>query len=251
MSLNNIRIVLIETSHPGNIGSAARAMKTMGVSDLCLVSPKQFPDSKAHVMASGADSILEAATVVDTLQEALQDCTVVVGTSARFQRQVQWPQLTARECGEFAAQESETGKVAIVFGRESSGLTNDELQLCQYLVHIPVNPDFSSLNVASAVQVLSYEVAQGMQAFAQQPQVVKRVQDELVSADDMEGFYGHLEQALIDTRYLNPEKPKLLMRRLRSIYGRLHLTHSELNILRGILSACQGRKFESRKDREK
>ncbi len=247
MSLNNIRIVLIETSHPGNIGSAARAMLTMGLSDLCLVNPAHFPDKKATIMASGADRVLQQAKVVNTLAEAIADYHLVIGTSARNKRSVQWPLMTARHTGEFIAKHSGKGKVALIFGRENSGLSNQELEHCQYLTSIPVNPDFRSLNIASAVQVLAYECAV---AHEQEQTPDQQTAGELATAGDMEDYYNHLQQTLIDIRYLDPEKPRLLMRRLRCLYGRIQPTKSEVSILRGILSATQGNKFLPRNKRK-
>lgn len=246
MSLNNIRIVLIETSHPGNIGSAARAMLTMGLQDLYLVNPAHFPDKKATIMASGADSVLQQATVVRTLREAVSDCHLVMGTSARDKRSVQWPVMSAREAGLFTAEQTNKGKVAIVFGRESSGLTNTELEHCQYLVSIPVNADFHSLNIAAAVQVIGYECAVAHQ---QTQSSDLQSAEALATVQDIEAFYEHLERTLVDIRYLDPDKPRLLMRRLRRLYGRIQLTKSEVNILRGVLSASQGSKFLPRNKR--
>jgi len=245
MSLSNIRIVLIQTSHPGNIGSTARAMKTMGLSDLCLVSPKRFPDDEANVMSSNAEDILESAVVVDDLQQAIADCNVVIGTSARHERNLRWDTFEPRHCGEFVGEcLAESKKVAIVFGRERSGLTNEELSMCHHLVHIPTNPDYSSLNVASAVQILSYECRVGAQDIKA---VSHELDEEIISADDMEGFYQHLEAALVEVEFLDPENPRYLMPRLRRMYGRIKVTRSELSLLRGMLSAFQGRKFTRRK----
>ena len=254
MSLSNIRIVLIQTSHPGNIGAAARAMKTMGLSDLCLVNPLHYPDPQAIAMASGADDVLQQATVVSSLSEAVADCQHIVGTSARSQRTLRWSLLEPRECGQFAAENAAQNKVAIVFGRERTGLTNEELELCHKLVHIPSNPDYSSLNVASAVQILSYECrvaeldrqkAEG----ADVPQVPlgdESLDEEIVSAEAMDGFYQQLENLMVETDFLDPKNPRYLMRRMRRLYGRIQVTKSELNLLRGSLSAFQGRKFQRR-----
>jgi TrmH family RNA methyltransferase len=254
MSLSNIRIVLIQTSHPGNIGAAARAMKTMGLSDLCLVNPLHYPDPQAIAMASGADDVLQQATVVSGLSEAVADCQHIVGTSARSQRTLRWSLLEPRECGQFAAENAAQNKVAIVFGRERTGLTNEELELCHKLVHIPSNPDYSSLNVASAVQILSYECrvaeldrqkAEG----ADVPQVPlgdESLDEEIVSAEAMDGFYQQLENLMVETDFLDPKNPRYLMRRMRRLYGRIQVTKSELNLLRGSLSAFQGRKFQRR-----
>ena len=255
MSLSNIRIVLIQTSHPGNIGAAARAMKTMGLSDLCLVSPVKYPDPQADAMAAGADDILSGAKVVSTLSEAVADCQHIIGTSARSQRTLQWRLLDPRTCGEFAAKSAQTQKVAIVFGRERTGLTNEELELCHQLVHIPSNPDYSSLNVASAVQILSYESRVGYLALTDsadtQPETqeadAETLGEEIVSAADMDGFYQQLEALMVETEFLNPDDPRYLMRRMRRMYGRINVTRSELNLLRGSLSAFKGRKSERRK----
>lgn len=254
MSLSNIRIVLIQTSHPGNIGAAARAMKTMGLSDLCLVNPLHYPDPQADAMASGADDVLAQAKVVSSLSEAVADCQHIVGTSARSQRTLRWSLLEPRECGQFAAENAQQNKVAIVFGRERTGLTNEELELCHKLVHIPSNPDYSSLNVASAVQILSYECrvaeldrqkTEG-EAVHQVPLGDDSLEEEIVSAEAMDGFYSQLEALMVETDFLDPKNPRYLMRRMRRMYGRIQVTKSELNLLRGSLSAFQGRKFQRR-----
>lgn len=235
-TLNNIRIVLIQTSHPGNIGSAARAMKTMGLSKLHLVKPKMFPDEQANTMSSNAKDILDNAVVTETLQGALSGCELVIGTSARHARALAWDILDPRASAERMVKQAEMAEVAIVFGRESSGLTNDELALCHYLVHIPTNPKYSSLNIASAVQILSYECRIAVESKKTDEPLIEN-KDPLVTADEMDGYFGHLERAMIESRFLDPEKPKHLMTRLRRIYGRIKLTQSELNILRGMLAS--------------
>ena len=241
-SLNNIRIVLIQTSHPGNIGSAARAMKTMGLSEFYLVRPKSFPDDQAIAMSSNATDILDKAIVVESVEEALVDCRLVVGTSARYERTLQWDILEPKECSEKLVVQAQTGKVAILFGRESSGLTNDELAMCHFLVHVPTNPDYSSLNVASAVQILSYECR--VAHLAKQKNEYKKTEkeEEIATADVMEGYYKHLEASMIESGFLDPKNPKHLMTRLRRLYGRVRVTPSELNILRGMLVAFQKKK---------
>jgi len=239
-TLANIRIVLIQTSHPGNIGSAARAMKTMGLSELYLVKPKSFPDDQAVTMSSNATDILDNATVVDSVQDALAGCHLVVGTSARYERALAWEVLEPRECSQKITKQAKTGGVAILFGRENSGLTNDELALCHYLVHIPTNPDYSSLNLASAVQILSYECRVASET-GDTPIKEDEI-EEVVTADAMEGYYKHLETAMIESEFLDPENPKHLMTRLRRLYGRVRITPSELNILRGMLVAFQKKK---------
>lgn len=245
-TLSQIRIVMINTSHPGNIGAAARAMKTMGLAELVLVSPKQFPDEQATAMASGADDLLNACTVVDSVEAAIADCQYVIGTSARSHRTLNWPMMNSRECGEFVSSNiNQQHKVALVFGRERTGLTNEELDLCHYLVHIPSNPDYNSLNIASAIQILSYECAF---AFNQQTmqQNTAASDDPLVDQQAMEAFYSHLSKALTHIRYLDPDNPRYLLRRLRRLFGRIHITATEMNILRGILSSIEGRKFVQR-----
>lgn len=246
-TLANIRIILIETSHPGNIGSAARAMKTMGLSQLYLVKPKKFPDEQAVAMSANATDILDNAIVVESLADALTGCQLVVGSSARHARTLSWEVVNPRECAQKAIQQAASGGVALVFGRESSGLTNQELALCHYLVHIPTNPEYSSLNVASAVQILSYECRmasfdEAEKALDASPALPTKNNQELVTADDMEAYYQQLETALIAVNFLDPSNPRYLMIRLRHLYNRIRLTRSELNILRGVLSAFQKNK---------
>ncbi|KQQ66389.1 RNA methyltransferase [Pseudomonas sp. Leaf127] len=240
--LHNIRIVLVGTTHPGNIGGAARAMKNMGLSRLVLVEPRVFPSPEADARASGADDILAGAQVVSSLEEALTGCSLVLGTSAR-DRSLPWPMLDPRQSGEKVIEQAGQGlEVALVFGREHAGLTNDELQRCHYHVHIASNPDFSSLNLAAAVQVLSYEVRMAWLAGQQAPQAVKASvarEHELATMDEMEGFYAHLEQTLVAIGFLDPEKPRHLMARLRRLYGRGEVERPELSILRGILTETQ------------
>ncbi len=235
--LSHIKIVLVETSHPGNIGAVARAMKNMNITDLWLVSPKFFPNAEATSRASGADDILAKATVCDSLQEAIADCQMVIGASARC-RTISWPEMTPRECAESVAINESGNKVAIVFGRENSGLKNHELDLCHFLLRIPCNSEYSSLNIAAAVQVVCYElfVAAGMQkAIA----IGDKGKTPKASAIQMESFYTHLYQALTDIGFMHPDKSKSIMRRLRRIYNRIQLDTKELDILRGILRMSQ------------
>ncbi|MCP5142042.1 MAG: RNA methyltransferase [Gammaproteobacteria bacterium] len=235
--LSRVRIVLVETSHPGNIGGAARAMKTMGLSRLVLVNPNGFPGAEATARASGADDILARATVTDSLAAALAGCHVVIGTSARL-RSLSWPQLNPRECGERIATASAEGEVALVFGREKSGLTNAELEQCRYLVHIPSNPEYQSLNLAAAVQVLSYEIATAF-GYGGQPREVGDAGGAPATADEIEGMFAHMEQTLVGIGYLDPANPRHLMRRLRRLFNRVELSHEEVNILRGICRSSQ------------
>lgn len=233
-SLEQLRIVLVETSHPGNIGAAARAMKTMGLSDLALVSPKDYPCAEATARASGADDILSRAQVHSSLADAVSDCVLVLGLSARS-RSIGWPVQSAREGAVEAVSQSQNGKVALVFGRERTGLSNEELDLCRYLVHIPANPDYSSLNLAAAVQVLCYElrVAAGAGVPESQPDSPP------ADSKQLEDMYAHLEKVMTDTGFLNPENPRYLMRRLRRLFARAGLEENEVAILRGLLSSVE------------
>jgi tRNA (cytidine32/uridine32-2'-O)-methyltransferase len=238
--LDNIQIILVGITHPGNIGAAARAMKTMGLSHLRLVQPKHFPSAEATARASGADELLSNAQLFDNFEDSLKDCHLVFGTSAR-QRMIEWPVLTPTACALRALECSKP--VALVFGREQSGLTNQELDLCNYLVQIPTNPEFSSLNVASAVQILSYELRIKSEALAvksQNPENEVLLNSQApASAGAMAQFYQHLEQTLIDIEFLDPQKPKLLMRHLHRLFNRVQLLDSEVQILRGLLTAAQ------------
>lgn len=245
--LKNVRVVLVNTSHPGNIGGAARAMKNMGLSELVLVDPERFPDPDAVSRASGADDVLANARIVATLEEAIADCSLVLGTSAR-DRRIPWPVLDPRESADKVLDQLEQlpdAQIALVFGREDSGLTTDELQRCQYHVHIPSMPDFSSLNLAAAVQVLAYELR--MQSLQREgaPTKMHKVETTAVfneipaTAGELEQFYQHLEQVLVEIGFHDPQKPRQLMPRLRRLYGRVHLNRMEMNILRGILTETQ------------
>jgi tRNA/rRNA methyltransferase/tRNA (cytidine32/uridine32-2'-O)-methyltransferase len=246
-ALENLRIVMVETSHPGNIGSAARAMKVMGIKDLRLVTPRKPFSQETFALASGANDIIEQAKIVPTLQDALADCQIVIGASARSERTLQWPQMDARECGTFVAEHlPQQQKIALVFGRERTGLTNEELDHCNTLVHIPMAFDFLSLNIAMAIQVLAYECATAVRLATPVQPVAADPDEVLASAEALEGFYTHLEQSMIETRFLDPENPRLLMRRMRRLFGRAGVTVSEMNILRGMLAAFAGRKFRER-----
>lgn len=233
--LQKIRIVLCQTSHPGNIGAAARAMKTMGLSQLVLVNPKTFPHAEAIAMASGATDILEHALVCNTLAEALQGTTLAIGMSAR-RRELSHELVSAHEGVQRAVTTAHHTPVAIVFGTEMSGLSNAELDHCQLLAMIPANPEYSSLNLAAAVQVISYELRM---ATLNNPQPAGTEPAPMATNDDVERFYTHLEQVLVEIGFLNPAQPKRLMQRLRRMYGRAGLEKEEVNILRGILSATQ------------
>jgi tRNA/rRNA methyltransferase/tRNA (cytidine32/uridine32-2'-O)-methyltransferase len=236
--LSNFKIVLVETSHPGNIGAAARAMKNMRMRNLCLVSPKIFPSADATSRASGADDLLSSAVVYDNLQEAVADCQIVLGASAR-DRTISWPELTARACAEkFVAGDRQQGKIALVFGRENSGLKNHELDLCHFLLRIPCNEEYSSLNLAAAVQVVCYElfVASGQKV---ESSIGDRDEVSLATMQQMELFYQHLQQTLTDIGFLHIDKSQSIMRRLRRIFNRVALDTKEVDILRGILRFSQ------------
>jgi len=237
--LHNIRIVLVETSHTGNMGSTARAMKTMGLTNLYLVNPLIKPDSQAIALAAGASDVIGNATIVDTLDDAIAGCSLVVGTSARS-RTLPWPMLEPRECGVRAVHEGEHAPVALVFGRERVGLTNEELQKCNYHVCIPANPEYSSLNLAMAVQLIAYEVrvAWLSQLEAAKPQT-EQEETPYPLVDDLERFYVHLEQVLLKVGFIRKQHPGQVMSRLRRLFTRAHPEAQELNILRGILSSIE------------
>ena len=237
--LDRVRIVLSRTSHPGNIGAAARAMKTMGLSRLVLVNPKSFPNDEAISRAAGAEDILVAASVCSSLDEALAGCVHAVAVSARHRSLGPEP-LPARAAAPEILQLAEAGDVALVFGNETSGLSNDEVQRCQRTVFIAANPDYSSLNLGAAVQVLSYELR--LAAFDGAPPVVTKAipfASPPATNDDIERFYAHLDRVMVNTGFLDPRQPKRLLPKLRRLFGRAELERDEINILRGILDAVE------------
>lgn len=236
--LPQVKVILVGTTHPGNIGSVARAMKTMGLSDLVLVDPQTAIDEKSQALAAGAKDLLETVTIESTLEEAVKDCGLVIGTSARS-RTLPWPMLDPRESGIKLISEASKYPVAVVFGRENSGLTNEELQLCQYHVCIPANPEYSSLNLAMAVQTLCYEIR--MAALSG----VKETEEEYPLSDNMEGFYQHLEETLSQIGFIIKAHPGQVMTKLRRLYNRARPEAIELNILRGILTATQRGRIDS------
>jgi TrmH family RNA methyltransferase len=230
--MNNIRIVLVGTTHPGNIGAAARAIKNMGLSELALVRPRYFPHEEATARASGADDLLDRARVHATLADAVADCVFVAGASARS-RTISWPCLAARDAASRLIGESQRGPVAAVFGPEKAGLSNTDLDLCDVLLSIPANPEFSSLNLAMAVQIVTYELRAAVNAGLPEYEA----DAPLASSADMEHFYAHLERTLTASGFLDPGNPRHLMRRLRRLFLRARPDQNELNILRGILSS--------------
>jgi len=234
--LSHIRIVLINTSHPGNIGATARAMKVMGLANLHLVNPKTFPCHEATAMASGGDDLLQRAVVHDSLETALEGCGLVMGTSARL-RSLPMPQMDLRSAATSVLAEPDGQDIAILFGQERAGLTNDEIQRCHQLVHVDTNPDFGSLNLAQAVQLMAYELRMAVIGGAG---AVQAPSDWVpVDAGQMEMFYVHLEQTLLDIGFMNPEQPKRLMARMRRLFNRARPDQNEINILRGILAQSQ------------
>jgi len=235
-AFDKVRIVMVGTTEPGNIGAAARAMKNMSLSRLFLVNPKKYPSAAATARASGADDVLSSAIVCNSLAEALEGVHLVIGASAR-QRNIKWKQMNVTDtCDEIQKTLAKSKQqVAVIFGTENSGLTNKELDLCHILMTIPGNPDYFSLNVASAIQVFAY------QNFVSNIQVdFESSENELASFQELEGFYDHLEQVLEHIDYFDENRPKsLLMRRLRRLFGRSYPEKEEVAILRGILKGIK------------
>ena len=232
--LDNIRIVLINTFHPGNIGAAARAMKNMGLSQLYLVEPEVFPSEEADARAAGAKDLLDSAIVVDSLEEAIADCQLVIGTSARTQRTFDLPLMDARSAAAQIVGEAEQGQIALVFGRETMGLHNHELQRCNIHVYIPANPDYPVLNVSQAIQLLCYEVYMAAEnnCFTPSEQPYPRQKE-------MELFYQHLERVLHTTRFIIPQHQGKVLEKLRRYFNRSRPEKTELNMLRGILTSVE------------
>ncbi|WP_185835288.1 tRNA (cytosine(32)/uridine(32)-2'-O)-methyltransferase TrmJ [Vibrio cholerae] len=242
--LERVQVVLVGTTHSGNIGSAARAMKVMGLSQMVLVDPQCQVDAQAIALAAGASEIALNAQIYPTLEAAVADCGLVVGTSARS-RTLEWPMLEPRECGEKLISEANQHSVAMVFGRERTGLTNEELQLCHYHVCVPANPEYSSLNLAMAVQLLSYEVRMAYLALQQSSQS-STLQEEYPRHQELERFYAHLEQVIMQTEFISAQQPGQVMNKLRRMFTRARPEAQEINILRGILTSVQ--KSISRKE---
>jgi len=234
-------MVLVNTTHPGNIGGAARAIKNMGLTELYLVQPREYPAPRAVWRAAGARDILANAKIVESLDEAIEGCGLVVGTSVR-ERRIPWPLINPRECGEKIWSEAASHDVALLFGREDRGLTNSELQKCNFHVHIPSNPDYSSLNLATAVQVLAYEVRM---ASLQDDKGVLPTMDEwdqpLATADELELFHNHLAETMATLKFYDPDNPKQLLTRMRRLFNRTRMDKMEVSMLRGLLTAA-GRK---------
>jgi tRNA (cytidine32/uridine32-2'-O)-methyltransferase len=247
LMLDQIKIVLVNTTNSGNIGATARAMKNMGITQLVLVDPIAVIDGDAIVRASGASEILDSCIIVSSLDKAIADCGLVIGTSARG-RHIPWPLCSPRECGAKAKQAvANNNSVALVFGRESRGLTNEELHKCNAHVHIPTNPDFSSLNIAAAVQVMCYEMRMAaLEEISTDEAAIAKVGQwgvewdyEVAPHRDVERFIDHLEDSLVDIGFLDPNTPKQLMTRLRRMFQRTALDKMEVSMMRGILAAVQ------------
>ena len=246
---DQIRIVLVETSHSGNIGAVARAMKNMGLGSLYLVNPASFPDEASYARSTGASDVLDNARVCAGLDEAISDCVCVMGTSARG-RKVPWPVMAPPDAAAKAAEQSVAGPVALVFGREAHGLSNEELQRCHFHIHIPSNPDYSSLNLAMAVQVVCYELRMHFLRRLEGKGDSPYLRPMMVPGDpgwdvppapvqDVESFFAHLEQVLVDVEFHRRDKPRQLMTRLRRLFQRAQMDQMEINILRGILTSVQ------------
>jgi tRNA/rRNA methyltransferase len=239
LPLDRVRVVLSHTSHPGNIGAAARAMKTMGLTRLLLVNPKRFPDGEALARSAGADDLLAGARVCESVDEALADTWFACAVTAR-QRNLGPPPLAARPAAAEIVARTSDGEVALLFGNESAGLSNAEVQRCQRTVFIPANPDYGSLNLAAAVQVMAYELR--LAAFDSQPPPCSRTvafASPPASHQDVERFYQHLERVMVSSGFLDPQRPRRLLPKLRRLFGRAGLERDEINILRGLLDAVE------------
>lgn len=233
---NQLTVVLVNTSHPGNIGATARAMKNMGLDKLTLVQPEQFPSGVAVGRAVSAVDILDNARVVDSLQEAVADCGLVIGASARS-RKIPWPMLNPEQCADKIIKSGKNNKVALVFGREDAGLNNEELQQCHFHVQIPT-ADFNSLNLASAVLVICYELHKAALAMEDLPAIAEDDfwDQEKANGEQVEHFYRHLERVMVAIDFHDPENPRQLMQRMRRLFSRIRIDVMEMNILRGILT---------------
>ena len=249
--LSHVRIVMVNTTLPANIGSALRAMKTMGLSKLVLVAPKTYPHPDINALAAGAADLIDQIEIVARLEDAIQDCQLVFGTSARS-RTIPWPLLDARPAAEKSLQAvvKQQQEIAIVFGREDRGLTNEELAMANYHVTIPVNDDYGVLNVAQAIQVICYEMRMAALQLIEQPQDTQATMqvtesqsmqwdEPLVTHDQMQQFYPHLEKMLAEIEFMDPKNPRLLPLRLRRLFGRIQLDTMEYHLLRGIFTRVQ------------
>lgn len=234
--LSQIKVVLVNTSHPGNIGASARAMKNMGLQNLCLVQPRDFPSGVAVGRATSAVDLLENAQVFDNLEAAVADCGLVIGTSARS-RKIPWPMLSPEQTATKVMAEIESNKIALVFGREDAGLNNEELQQCHFHVQIPADDKYSSLNLAAAVMVICYEIRKANLLTEEEPAEQEEYWDqERATGEQVEHFYDHLERVMIAIDFHDPDNPRQLMQRMRRLFSRIRIDVMEMNILRGILT---------------
>lgn len=244
--LDRISIVMAYITHPGNIGASARAMKTMGFRRLRLVSPRGFPGAEITARAAGADDVLASASVYESLKDSIADCSLVYATSARI-RGLSCPVLDpVQAAGNIATHVAAGAQAAVLFGQERTGLSNSDLELCNGMIRIPTDPGFTSLNVAAAVQLICYE----LRRLLVRPQVTPAVpagNAASVSSSDMEQFYDHLERTLVDIGFMDPARPRRLMRRMRGLFNRARLDSNEYNILRGILAAAQRKSRDGEK----
>lgn len=236
MKLDNIKIVLVGTTHPGNIGAVARAMHNMCLHNLCLVDPQCPVGEIAYARASGANRVLDRRETAASLEQAVADCALVFASSAR-RRSLAWPEVSLEQMTDKLDALDDDARAALVFGREHSGLTNDELQLGNFMVSIPCNPEFSSLNLAAAVQIFCYEIYRRRATAL--PAKKTPARERPASSEEVERYFAHLQQVLEQRGFLDPERPGQIMQRLRRLYLRSELSHNEINILRGILSAIE------------
>jgi TrmH family RNA methyltransferase len=233
-----VRIVLIDPSHPGNIGSVARAMKNMALADLVLVRPRSFPHAESTALAAGADDILANARIVESVEQAVADCAFIAGTTSR-PRSYYWEFTTPRDVAGRIVALGPENRAALLFGSERYGLATEDLNLCNVLVRIPANPEYCSLNLAMSVQLAAYEIFMARE----QPQSRTQLEMALAPSGDVEHFYAHLHEVLNEIDFA--DRTGHLMERLRRLFNRAQLDRNELNILRGILSAVQGRRGQS------
>jgi tRNA (cytidine32/uridine32-2'-O)-methyltransferase len=248
MFLSNIRIVLVRPTHPGNVGATARALKNMSLRHLYLVAPEDFPSTDATDRAVGADDVLENAVICTSLDEALKDCHLVIGTSAR-PRRIEWPSLDPESCARRLVEAAQQGPAALIFGQERTGLLNAELDRCHFVVTIPADSNYSSLNLACAVQILAYEIHRAGLTVPS-ANLLDAHEARPVGDEDMQRFYRHLEEVLQLIGFLDPANPRRLMRRLMRLFNRAILDHNEMNILRGILTAIQQHREELDKNNQ-
>lgn len=229
--MSNVKIILIETSHPGNIGSAARAMKNMGLKKLILVNPKVLPNDESYALAAGATDVLDTVEIVDSLEKAIGDCELVLGCSAR-QRSLSWPMLALPEASELIAKEAHHKQVGILFGSERSGLSNEDLQHCHYHLYIPSNAQYSSLNLAQAVQVVTYAL---LTASSEDYQLDENTTEPLATMDEFEHFFGNMKRLIELSHFAENEPNKKMLARLRRLFQRAQMRKTEVDILQGIL----------------